>query len=122
MATNLVFLTNSICDWIPPYMAAFEEKMNLGEKDKVVEISLISYDAPDPFGDLFETIESEARTEGTLFAGYITPPSPMGDIAPLDGWADLTAFIQDGRAEDWVDILPACELAWCCCCRLCANK
>ena len=105
-ATKLLFLTNSICDWIPPYIAAFEEQM--GGKDKV-EISLITYDSGDPFGDLFKTIESEARTQGTLFAGYVTPPSPMGDVAPLEAWADFTSFIQDGRAEDWVDILPACE-------------
>jgi len=105
-ATKLLFLTNSICDWIPPYIAAFEEAM--GGKDRV-EISLITYDSGDPFGDLFKTIESEARTQGTLFSGYVTPPSPMGDVAPLDGWADFTSFIQDGRAEDWVDILPACE-------------
>ena len=26
-ATKLLFLTNSICDWIPPYIAAFEEAM-----------------------------------------------------------------------------------------------
>ena len=99
--TKLIFVTNSICDWIDPYIPPFEDMM-----DGKVTVEIVSYDQ-DPFGQLFETIESEARTQGTLFAGYITPPSPMGDVAPLDGWADYTAFIQNGRAEEWVDILPA---------------
>ena len=80
--TKLIFVTNSICDWIPPYIPPFEEMM--GGK---VTVEIVSYDQ-DPFGQLFETIESEARTQGTLFAGCLTPPSPMGDVAPLDGWAD----------------------------------
>lgn len=100
--TKLIFVTNRICDWIPPYIPPFEERM--GGK---VTVEIVSYDDQDPFGQLFETIESEARTQGTLFAGYLTPPSPMGDVAPLDGWADYTAFLQEGRAEEWIDVLPA---------------
>jgi len=37
----------------------------------------------------------------------ITPPSIMGSVAPYNGFADLTAYIQENYLEEWLDIF--CE-------------
>lgn len=34
----------------------------------------------------------------------VAPPTIMGSVAPHDGFADLTAYIQENYLEEWLDI------------------
>lgn len=34
----------------------------------------------------------------------VAPPTIMGSVAPYNGFADLTAYIQENYLEEWLDI------------------
>jgi len=76
----------------------FEEYKNGQVK---IDVSVVS-----GFDTLFSEIENDARLGLGLFDVFITPPTIMGSVAPYNGFADLTAYIQENYLEEWLDIFP----------------
>lgn len=56
---------------------------------------------------LFEEIENDARTGGSLFDAYYTNPVILGTAAILNGFLDLTPYVKDTPYADWTDVLLA---------------
>ncbi len=40
----------------------------------------------------------------SLLTSVLAPPTIMGSVAPYNGFADLTAYIQENYLEEWLDI------------------
>ena len=51
-------------------------------------------------------IINEASAKTDLYDGFLTPPLVSGSVVALQGWADLSPFIQEqaDRLSDWTDI------------------
>ena len=56
---------------------------------------------------LFEEIENDARSGGSLFDAYYTNPVILGSAAMLGGFLDLTPYIRSSPYADWTDVLLA---------------
>ena len=56
---------------------------------------------------LFEEIENDARTGGSLFDAYYTNPVILGTAAIMNGFLDLTPFVKESSYADWTDVLLA---------------
>lgn len=56
---------------------------------------------------LFEEIENDARTGGSLFDAYYTNPVVLGTAAMLNGLLDLTPYVKSSPHADWTDVLLA---------------
>ena len=56
--------------------------------------------------ELYEEIESDARTGGGLFDAYYTNPVILGTAAVLNGFLDLSGYVKASRYSDWTDVLP----------------
>lgn len=54
---------------------------------------------------LFEEIENDARTGGSLFDAYYTNPVILGTAAILNGFLDLTQYVKESPYADWTDVL-----------------
>jgi multiple sugar transport system substrate-binding protein len=67
-----------------------------------VKIEFIEVDPSQIAGDII----NEANSQFGLYDGYITNPQVAGSVVELQGWADLTPFIeeQSDRVTDWADI------------------
>lgn len=56
---------------------------------------------------LFEEIENDARTGGSLFDAYFTNPVILGTAAIKGGFLDLTPYVKESPYSDWTDVLLA---------------
>lgn len=88
-------------EYMKPQLERFWVKNFVAKKRGKVRIEVV---AKPGFKDLFEEIETDARLKLGVFDVITTPPVMLGTVARLDGFADMTEYIQSNYLQEWLDI------------------